>query len=159
VFLRILTVRSWIVVGVFIITSAFLLANLLLAFRALTRRELVVVTTQGPRVVELDPQRLRSLVVALGVIGALVLSLYAGSHWDTWLLYWNSAPFGRNDPVLGHDAAFYVFSLPFYDRLRSLALLTLIPTLIAVTVMYISAGAMSLSPRSGLGRRGGGFFI
>jgi uncharacterized protein len=151
VFLRVLSARSWIVCGVFLVVLGFLLLNLLVAFRALTRRELVVVTAHGPRVVVLDPQRLRSLVVALAALGALFLGLYAGSHWDTWLFYWSAVPFGRSDPVLGRDAGFYVFTLPFYELLRSLALLTLIPTAIAVVVLYISGNAMGLSPRRGRG--------
>jgi uncharacterized membrane protein (UPF0182 family) len=163
VFTRILAVKSWIFVGVFALALAFLLANLLFAFRALTRRELVVVTAQGPRVVVIDPQRLRSLFHALATLGALLLSFFAASHWDTWLLYWNAVPFGKRDPVLGYDASFYVFSLPFYESLRSLALLMLIPTAIAVIAMYISAGAMGLSARRSLARgstgTSGGFFI
>jgi uncharacterized membrane protein (UPF0182 family) len=151
VFLRVLTARSWLVCGAFIVVLGFVLTNLLVAFRSLTRRELVVVTAQGPRVVVLDPQRLRSLVYALAAVGALVLGLYAGSQWDTWLLYWNAVPFGTRDPVLGHDVAFYVFHLPFYELLRSFALLTLIPTLIAVVVLYASAGAIGISPRRSRG--------
>jgi uncharacterized membrane protein (UPF0182 family) len=158
VFLRILGARSWIVCGVFVIVLGFLLANLLVAFRSLTRRELVVVTAQGPRVVVIDPQRLRTLVHALSAVGALIIGLYAGSHWDTWLLYWNAVPFSHPDPVLGRDAAFYVFTLPFYELLHSLALATLIPTLIAVVALYVSGGAMGLSARS-LRGRSGGFYL
>jgi uncharacterized protein len=163
VFTRILSVQTWLAIGVFAIAIAFLLANLLIAFRALTRRELVVVTAQGPRVVVVDPQRLRPLIYALAAVGAFLLSLYAGSHWDSWLLYWNAVPFGRPDPVLGYDAAFYVFSLPFYEHLLTLSMLTLIPTAIAVMVMYASGGAIGMSGRRSLGSRGtsstGGFFL
>jgi uncharacterized membrane protein (UPF0182 family) len=147
VFLRVLSTRSWIVCGMFAIVLGFILANLLLAFRSVTRRELVVVTAQGPRVVVIDPQHLRSLVHALAAVGALVLGLYAGSQWDTWLFYWYSVDFGTRDPVLGHDIAFYLFHLPFYTELRSLALLTVLPTLVAVIVLYASAGAIGISPR------------
>jgi len=149
VFVRVLTTRSWIVCVAFIVIFAFLLGNLLLAFRVLTRRELVVVTPDGPRVVVLDPHRLRSVVYGLAALGALILGLYAGSQWDTWLFYWNAVPFGQRDPVLGHDIAFYVFQLPLYELGHSLALLTLIPTIIAAIVLYVSAGAMGISPRRG----------
>src|SRR5690242_12641365 len=90
VFVRILAARSWIIAGTFFIVLGFLLANLLVAFRSLTRRELVVVTRQGPRVVVVDPQRLQLLVRLAAAGGALAIALYAGSQWDTWLLYWNA---------------------------------------------------------------------
>ncbi len=108
-----------------------------------------MVTQQGPRVVVLDPHRLRSVVHGLAALGALILSLYAGSQWDTWLFYWNATPFGQRDPVLGHDVGFYLFHLPLYELAHSLALLTLIPTLIACIVLYVSGGAMGITPRRG----------
>ncbi len=149
VILRIWSTRSWIVLAAFVVILAFLLANLLIAFRSLTRRELVVVTQQGPRVVVLDPSRVKSVVHAVAALGALILALFASSQWDTWLQYWNAVPFGQRDPVLGHDVAFYVFHLPLYGLLHSLALLTIIPTLIGCIVLYVSAGAMGVSPRRG----------
>jgi uncharacterized membrane protein (UPF0182 family) len=150
VILRVWTTRSWLVLAAFIVIYAFLLANLVVAFRALTRRELVVVTQQGPRVVVLDPQRLRPVAQGVVALGALLLALYVGSQWDTWLFYWHSVRFGQPDPVLGYDVAFYLFALPVFDLLHTLALLTIIPTLIACVVLYVSSGAMGLSPRRGL---------
>jgi uncharacterized membrane protein (UPF0182 family) len=158
VFLRVLSARSWIILAVFVVVVGFFLVNLVVAFRSLRRREFVVVTAHGPRVVVVDPQRLRTLATALTALGALIIGFYAGSQWDIWLFYWNAVPFGKADPILGRDASFYVFTLPFYEFLRSLALATLIPTLIAMLVLYIGSGAMGLSPQGG--RRGrGGIFI
>src|SRR5215469_8948406 len=99
VFVRILSARSWIVLGVFLIALAFVLANLRVALRSLTRREMVIVTAQGPRVVVIDPARLRTIAYALAGIGSLVIALIAGSDWDTWLFYWNAVPFNQQDPI------------------------------------------------------------
>src|SRR5262249_59604403 len=53
---------------------------------------------------------------------ALFIGLFIGlaqaSNWDTILKWLYGAPFGRSDPLFGHDLGFYVFSLPVYELLR-----------------------------------------
>ena len=49
-----------------------------------------------------------------------VRRLYA-RQWETWLTWRNAVPFGQPDPILGHDVAFYVFTLPFLQLVRGIA--------------------------------------
>ena len=95
VFLRALSIKSALGAVVFGAAFAFLFINLRVAFRTLTRRELVLVTPDGPRVVVIDPTRLRPLVGVAAGLGSLLLSLYAGSHWEDWMRFWNATPFGK----------------------------------------------------------------
>jgi uncharacterized protein len=108
-------------------------------------------------VVVIDPRLLRTVAYAVTAIGSLLVALIAGSDWSTWLFYWNAVPFNQQDPILGHDIAFYIFSLPFYELVRTLAMVTLVPTMIAAGLLYLSAGELGVSPVMvgvGRGRRG-----
>ena len=73
-----------------------------------------------PEVIELSlenlPWRLIVPVVAL-VVGVMIGFAQAG-NWDTVLKWLYAAPFGRSDPLFGHDLGFYLFALPFYELLR-----------------------------------------
>jgi uncharacterized membrane protein (UPF0182 family) len=150
VFLRLISVKSTVWCVLFGAAFAFLYGNLLFAFRTQTRREIVMVTTEGPRVVVLDPLRLRPLVIGASLVGALILAAIGASNWNLWLQYWNATSFGRVDPILGKDVAFYVFTLPLLESLQGLLLLALVPTMLVVGFLYVSAGRLGISPRRGL---------
>src|SRR4029453_17109565 len=144
IYLRALTIKSTLAAVVFGAAFAFLFLNLRIAFRTVTRRELVIVTPDGPRVIVVDPTRLKSLVAVAAGVGALILSVYAGSHWEDWMRFWNATPFGKADPVLGRDVGFYVFVLPFLQWLQSFALLLVILTVVGVIATYVGAGRMGV---------------
>src|SRR5207237_244890 len=50
-------------------------------------------------------------------LASLVLAVMFGSalssEWNTFLVWQNAAPFGRQDPIFGLDLGFYVFTLPW----------------------------------------------
>jgi uncharacterized membrane protein (UPF0182 family) len=149
VFLKALTTKTVLGLVVFLAAFAFLAGNLVLAFRSLKRREIVIVGPDGPRVVVVDPARLKGVVYAAAAVGALVASLYAGSHWEEWLAYRNAVPFGRKDPILGRDIGYYVFQLPFFQWLQSLALMLVLMAIAGVALLYTSAGLLGLDMTSG----------
>ncbi|HEY8551049.1 MAG TPA: UPF0182 family protein [Vicinamibacterales bacterium] len=153
VLIRALSTKGSLWAGAFVITFAFLYANFRAAFRTMTRRELVIVTPDGPRVVVVDPSNLRTLVKLAAVAGGVLLGIYAASQWEGWLLYWYATPFGKTDPILGRDVGFYVFELPFLRWLQSLALFTLVLTTIGTVLIYISAGRLTISPVEGISVR------
>ena len=62
-------------------------------------------------------------IVAGGYWGAL--------NWQIILQYWFGVPMGIKDPILGMDAGFYLFSLPFYDSLIDLLFILSLITLAA----------------------------
>ncbi len=73
--------------------------------------------------------------------------------WDTWLRYRWGGSFGLADPILGADAGFYLFGLPFYEVIQnSLVGLTLI-VFCAVFFAYQAMGFISIQwNRSGVRR-------
>ena len=102
VYARTLTAQSTLWLTTFVIAFGVLTLNLRLAFRVLTRREIVMVTPEGPRAIVVDPTRLRPVVTLASAAGALLVASIAAAQWETWLVYWNAVPFGKADPVLGY---------------------------------------------------------
>ena len=58
---------------------------------------------------------LRRLARIVAAVIALPFALQAAAQWWRVQLWMHRAPFGRPDPVLGYDVAFYVFTLPLLD--------------------------------------------
>ena len=124
VFLRTLSARALTGTLTGLAALAFLWLNLRLALRTLRRRDFTISTPEGPRVISVDTSRIRTLALVGAGVASLLIGLYSASHWDTWLYYLNAVQFGRVDPVLQRDIAFYVFSLPLLEHLQGLAFLT-----------------------------------
>jgi uncharacterized membrane protein (UPF0182 family) len=136
----------FVVVG--LITSLFISANILIAYR---RRPLYV-----PLSVEADNlERYRAQLepirrwVFIGI--AAVLVYFGGTSgsvfWSTWLQFRNATPFGVTDPQFGLDVSFFAFKLPMYQALISWGIsLALISTVAAVGVHYLYGGIRPQAP-------------
>ena len=61
----------------------------------------------------------------------------------TLLSWWHQVPFGGSDPILGHDAGFYVFTLPLLELVRGLLLGLVVLAAVGV------GGALFLRRRGG----------
>ena len=150
VFLRTLNTR--IVLGAVTFAAVFsvLFLNIHIARRGLRRIEFTVFGPQGPRVVAIDPQRVGPLFHAGAAIVAFFVALYASGRWDTWLMARNAVPFGKVDPVLGHDISFYLFQLPLLHFLHSLAFMTVLLATLAAGLVYFVGQSIVLEPQRGL---------
>jgi uncharacterized membrane protein (UPF0182 family) len=77
---------------------------------------------------------------AAGLIG-LFAGLSAQSHWQDWLLFANSEPFGVKDPQFGVDVGFYVFEYPFWRFLLGAAFTAVVISVLgALAVHYLFGG-------------------
>ncbi len=63
----------------------------------------------------------------------------AASHWPEFLLALNGVPFGRSDPVFGHDIGFYVYHLPVIRLILNGLLWVLILSTVATVVARYDA--------------------
>ena len=144
----VLTTKITLFVVVGLITSLFISANILIAYR---RRPLFV-----PLTVEADNlERYRAQLepirrwVFLGIVAALVY--FGGTSgavfWSTWLQFRNATSFGVTDPQFGLDISFFAFKLPMYQALISWGIsLVLISTVAAVGVHYLYGGIRPQAP-------------
>jgi uncharacterized protein len=152
---------TWLtVIIVFIIATALsstlLLINGLIAARATSAgsrgsRGFRVVgrNAQGlPEVIEfsLDKIPWRLIIPAVALLVGLFIGFAQSSNWDTILKWLYAAPFGRSDPLFGHDLGFYVFSLPVYELLRDWALLVIFLSAAIAVGIYWVRGEISYQP-------------
>ena len=158
VFVKSLSARA--TTGTIVGTAVFVVLwlNLRLSLRLLRRREFAISTPEGPRVITVDTTRLRSLIYAAALGAAILIGLYSAASWSTWLYALNATSFGRTDPVLGRDIAFYVFRLPALELVYGIALTTVLLAIAGVGGSHVASGNLTLDPirgviASGLARR------
>ena len=111
-----------------VLSSTILLVNGLIAARATSassrgQRGFRVMgrNAQGlPEVIEFSMDKIpwRLIIPAVALLVGLFIGFAQTGNWDTILKWLYAAPFGRLDPLFGHDLGFYVFSLPVYELLR-----------------------------------------
>ncbi len=77
-----------------------------------------------------------ALILIPAIIAFLVAVSFAGA-WDELIRLTFATPFGRAEPILGRDAGFYVFTLPFLDVVQNtVVLVTLVGTGAHLFVYY-----------------------
>ena len=150
VFVKSLTARALLTVVSAVAIFALLGGNLWLALRALRPRAFVVSTPQGPQALSIDGRSVRRLGMTAAALVSLLAAFVAGSEWETWLYFLNATPFGRNDPVLGHDIGFYLFALPLLEGVHTLLLTLTLAAMAATVVIYVLGEEVGLEPRRGL---------
>ncbi len=70
-------------------------------------------------------------------IVSLIFGMSFSANWEVVLKFINQVEFGLVDPILGMDASFYVFSLPFFNVLLNYAFGALTLVLIFVSIFYL----------------------
>jgi uncharacterized membrane protein (UPF0182 family) len=149
VFLRSLTARATVTAVTALVVATILWANLVVVFRSLRPRQFTIATATGSQLIFMDPRRYRPHVMLAAVILALLMGLFAGSRWETWLYFLYGTPFGKTDPILGRDIGFYVFTLPLLELVYGTLLGTLILAAIVTVAAYVFAGEAGLDPIRG----------
>lgn len=144
VFLAMLRAQGTLFTIVFAASAAWLTVNLRTALSAVGTVRHVFTTREGLELPMPNPGQLRVIASAVAVIVSVLVALVAASQWETWLAWRNAVPFGQSDPVLGRDASFYVFSLPFFQFARGLAQgLVLLAGLAAGGIYFLSGSLTS----------------
>jgi uncharacterized membrane protein (UPF0182 family) len=70
------------------------------------------------------------------VLLSLFQGLSASNAWLLFLQYTNQVPFNLQDPILGKDVAFYVFSLPFFLFLWKFLFASILITTLVIVLYY-----------------------
>jgi uncharacterized protein len=151
VFTTALGARVLLGVVTFLITFGWLLLNLRVALRSLRLAGPIVWTGQQGVQIELPGKRqLGRLAIGVAAVVALPAALYGATQWLTFLSWRHAVPFGSADPVLGHDVAFYLFTLPFLEFVRGALLLLVVLAALGAGAVYALTGGLGLSPSGGV---------
>ena len=126
----------------------FVLPNLLAAGRVRFPAADVFMSAVGYR---FNLQEASRLVMPLSIIASLALAFFVGNwgamQWEEVLLFTNRVNIGTNDPVIGKDIGFYLFSLPFLEMLKGFAGFMLLATTLMVGAVYVVRGGIILTER------------
>ena len=149
IFVRTLTAKASVGGLVFLVAFAALALNFRLALRRIGQPYVLFPGGGDIQPVVLTPRQLQLLGTGLAALVALFLGIFASNQWLTWLQFQHAVPFGQPDPLYGRDVGFYVFTLPFLDLARNLALAVVVLSLIGSTAAYVVSGALVLDPGRG----------
>ena len=147
---RTLYTQSLLVTITTLVALAALGATLRVALRNIPRRELVMMSPEGPVSLNIDRQRLQGPVTALASVVALFFGMRAAADWRLWLMAWNAQSFGTADPILGKDIGFYVFHLPWLEAVHGTLLGLVAVSIVATIALYVLAGTISFDAVNGL---------
>jgi len=143
-----LSITAQTIVGglVFGLAAGWLVLNLRAAWQTLSEEPVAFTTREGFTVALPTRAQLRPLAVMAAVVGAFLVASYAANQWLTILTWWRQVPFGAVDPILGHDAGFYVYTLPFLELVRNLGFALVVLAAIGSAVLYAMAGQLAMTP-------------
>ncbi len=146
IFVKALTTRAAIGLGVFALSFLWLAAHLRHALSASSGAPSSFTTREGFTIVLPTRDQLRPLALLAVAAASLLLALIASSEWLTLLQWWHQTPFPAADPILGYNAAFYIFTLPLLEIVRGMGLALVALAAIGSAAVYGLAGELALTP-------------
>ena len=149
IFLRTLSARVTLGAVVFLLAFAGLALNFRLALQRFTEPFTLFPGNGDIQPVVLTPRQLQRSGTGVAALMALFLGAFASNEWLTWLQFQNAVPFDRPDPLFGRDISFYVFSLPFIDLVRYLALAVVVLSLVGSAALYVLSNELGIDPAQG----------
>jgi uncharacterized membrane protein (UPF0182 family) len=146
VFSATLTLQAGLGLATLVVALAWLVAHVKIAARTLPVESQVVATPEGLTMALPARREVETLGTVLAAGAAVVAALYAASTWQEVIGWREGESFGVADPVLGYDVAFYVFTLPVLEQIRSL-MMTLVGLAAAgAGALYLLGGQVAITP-------------
>jgi uncharacterized membrane protein (UPF0182 family) len=93
-------------------------------------------------------KKIKLLSFLAAAIIAILTGLTMAPQWEQFLRYFNSVPFGKTDPIFGHDIGFYVFSVPVYKLFRGWLLSLIVFSFVGSGLIYWLSGMFRILERS-----------
>lgn len=143
---------------VFLLTTVWLIVNFHVALSAFSKTQSVFTTGEGIKITLPGSKQMKTIASVIAIIAALLMGMYAVTQWLTWLSWRFAVPFGKVDPLLGHDISYYVFSLPFLQFARGLLQTLIVLSGLGAGALYLVSGSLtaglstklSITPRARL---------
>ncbi|MGE3276444.1 MAG: UPF0182 family protein [Vicinamibacterales bacterium] len=130
----------------FLVAAVWLLLHLRHALGAMSATPATFTTREGLTIALPTRDQIRPLATAVALGASVLVALYPAGEWLTVLSWWHAVPFGQADPILGHDAGFYVFTLPILELARNLAMVLVVLAAAGSGALYVMAGELGLTP-------------
>jgi uncharacterized membrane protein (UPF0182 family) len=142
VFWRLFLTRFVVGAVIFLVFFALFQANFWYLRRSLPTFQVYDVDTQAYEAFIAPLRRIFTSTAAkfvTGVFSAVFAFFFAvgvSTNWDVFQKFFYAQPVGRTDPILGKDAAFYMFKLPVYELLQSSRFSAFVLMLIICALVY-----------------------
>jgi uncharacterized membrane protein (UPF0182 family) len=143
IFLTILRSQGALFTLTFIAATAWLVVNLNVSLSAIGNVRPVFTTREGLQVTLPGGRQLRSLALGAALLVAALIGLFFAGRWEQWLAWRYGVPFGIQDPILGRDVAFYVFSLPFLRLVQRVAQTLVVLAGVSTAAIYLVSGHLT----------------
>lgn len=75
---------------------------------------------------------------------AFLFSAAVGGAWFDVLAYLNAKPFDLVDPMFGRNVGWYVFALPVWRLVQSVAFLLLVAAIVILGIVYVTSGGLEI---------------
>jgi uncharacterized membrane protein (UPF0182 family) len=141
-----ITARAVMGAAAFGLAAGWLSLNVNRALSSLSAAPVTFTTREGFAVAMPSRDQLRPLVMIAVVGAAFLFASYASSQWMTILSWWHQVPFGKQDPILGHDASLYIYTLPALELLRGMITGLVLLGAAGAAALYFVAGQVALTP-------------
>jgi uncharacterized protein len=128
VYVRMLGAQIGLFVASTVLAAAVLIPCLLLARRLAAQRwlswerqavEMGIAADDEPEEDRRRPRDITPVALVISVLAALLLGWWASAQWDIILRLGHQTPFGQTEPLFGLDVAYFVFTLPVLQLLRT----------------------------------------
>jgi uncharacterized membrane protein (UPF0182 family) len=141
-------------VTAFVAAVAWFGLHIHIAVSSLGDRRPTFVTRAGLAVPFPEPAQIRQGLMAVAMVVSLLFGLAAAGNWETWLAWRHQGPFPDADPILGFNAAYYVFSLPVWQIAVGMAQALVVLAALAAGGLYFVTGGLTTGFPSRLSVRG-----
>src|ERR671919_2591409 len=155
VFWRILLTQLMLLAFATLLVAAYLFANLLVLARQIDLPGTVHAAFHRghfspPPAPAISDRRLKTQLAALSLVAALIVGLIYAADWDGYLRFAFTQNFGETDPVFGHDLGFYLFVLPFVEKLQNTVTFLAFLVTAVLGAAYAQAGSLRYTPGHGI---------
>lgn len=145
IFIKSLTTKLQLGVGVGVFATVFLLSNLFIALYAKTPWFATLPAALFGTAVSINDKSIKKIVIPLSVIFSFLIGLIASTYWQDVLKFFNATPFNQKDPIFNQDISFFVFSLPVYTFFLGILKTLIVIALIGSLIIYVFRRVFSLS--------------
>ncbi|ABQ25108.1 UPF0182 family membrane protein [Geotalea uraniireducens] len=137
--------------GLFFGVLLFIFAMINLHFSNRAKFPQTNIFVEGRNIYQVKRDEAARLAKPLGILASAILAILAckwgAMQWQNVLLFTNMVTVGTNDPILGKDIGFYLFSLPLLEMLKIFAGFTVLATTVLVGAVYYVRGGITLMER------------
>ncbi len=130
----------------FVLAFLWLAGHLRHALSAASGAPASFTTREGFTIVLPSRDQIRPIALGAAAAAALLVAFVASSEWLTVLKWWHATAFPAADPILGRNAAFYVFTLPVLEIVRGLGLALVLLATAGAAAVYVVGGELALTP-------------